>query len=440
MKLLVISPDYLSHYLPMSAVASAARRRGWDVTIATGRALRATVEADGSRWRELRMSRGSNPGLLSDRSVTQSVDDDLRAFFAATADGMVPALYRQALDRGPDLLWEPQIVAAGVVELLDRERPDTILVDHLAFSTTLALRAMDRPFTTFVAGHPTQLPSGDEVFGYPTAWPSCISADDAGLAGLHRLCQQVTGDVTDRYNEVLLGLSPSARPVADAFAAHGDDVLFNSPEVLTDPGRAAVLPARHAFLGSCVRAERPDAAAASWLRSLDGQAFVYVSLGTFLSARADVLGRIVSAMRRIDVPVALATGIANPADFAPAPASWLVARSLPQVALLEGAAVVVTHGGNNTMTEALTNGCPIVVLPFSTDQFAVAADLERHDLGVALDPNRATSDDIIDAARWATSGRGPRALAAVAAALRSHPGADLAVDRLQASVDRAGTA
>jgi len=34
----------------------------------------------------------------------------------------------------------------------------------------------------------------------------------------------------------------------------------------------------------------------------------------------------------------------------------------------------------------------LVVLPLSTDQFAIAADLDRTGLGVSLDPNRLDPD------------------------------------------------
>ena len=81
---------------------------------------------------------------------------------------------------------------------------------------------------------------------------------------------------------------------------------------------------------------------------------------------------------------------------------------LPQVALLERAALLVTHGGNNSVTEALTAGVPMVVLPFSTDQFAGAAAVEAAGLGAALDPNTATSADLASAVRARSSTATPR--------------------------------
>lgn len=57
----------------------------------------------------------------------------------------------------------------------------------------------------------------------------------------------------------------------------------------------------------------------------------------------------------------------------------------------------VTHGGNNSVTEALSLGVPLVVMPFSTDQFAGAEALERVGFGAALAPNDATVAEIKDA-------------------------------------------
>ena len=80
------------------------------------------------------------------------------------------------------------------------------------------------------------------------------------------------------------------------------------------------------------------------------------------------------------------------------PDSWLVRAVLPQVTLLGRSAVAVSHGGNNSVTEALTAGVPLLLLPLSTDQFAGAAAVEESGLGEALDPNASTPAEIREAA------------------------------------------
>jgi UDP:flavonoid glycosyltransferase YjiC (YdhE family) len=67
------------------------------------------------------------------------------------------------------------------------------------------------------------------------------------------------------------------------------------------------------------------------------------------------------------------------------------------VALLRGADLTLHHGGNNSVQEALAAGVRQIVLPFSTDQFSSAADLERTGTAVVLSPNTTTVADLVDA-------------------------------------------
>ena len=110
--------------------------------------------------------------------------------------------------------------------------------------------------------------------------------------------------------------------------------------------------------------------------------------------RSDVLGRVAEALRRVGVRAAIALGSGDRADLGEVPSDWLVREFLPQVTLLDAATAAVTHGGNNSVTEALTAGVPLLVLPLSTDQFAGAAAVERCGVGLSLDPNAAMPDDI----------------------------------------------
>ena len=56
-------------------------------------------------------------------------------------------------------------------------------------------------------------------------------------------------------------------------------------------------------------------------------------------------------------------------------------RYAPQLELLKLAKIVITHGGPNTVFEALMEGKPMVAIPLAHDQPAVAARLAR--LGIA---------------------------------------------------------
>ena len=191
---------------------------------------------------------------------------------------------------------------------------------------------------------------------------------------------------TQQWNDALTTLDSGATPSGDAFAETGDVLLLNYPEELHPLERTNLLPP-HAFLGSAVRTEPVDAEVEAWLARGD-RPIVYVSLGSFLSVRGDVLAAIAEA-------------------------------------LLAHSALAVSHGGNNSVTEALTASVPLLLLPLSTDQFAGAAALEDARLGEALDPNSASPTEIRDAAQRLLALPEParRRLDALGASLVASPGA-----------------
>ena len=396
MTLLIISPDYASHLYPLATLGAAWRDRGERVVVASGPATAGVVRGFGFEHEVLPLGRGSNPGVIRAQDQPLGEDDALRGFFDATRRGMVETLRFQARARSNDLLWNPVETAHAVQRVVTRVKPDHVIVDHLAFSARLALTSAGVRHADVVLGHPSALSVGDEVYGYPARWPRCFAPDRADLDSLRRECEEVRDAFTLQWNDALQRLDPGAAPSADAFTESGDVLMLNYSAELHDEGREVLLPP-HAFLGSAVRDEVVDGDVQRWLAT-DAAPVVYVSFGSFLSVRGDVLARVAQALRGLDVRVAIATGSTQPRELGPIPASWLVRDFLPQVTLLRSAALAVSHGGNNSVTEAMTSGVPLLLLPFSTDQFAGAAAIEAAGFGAVLDPNAASVDQIREAA------------------------------------------
>lgn len=388
---LVVSPDYASHYFPLSAVGDSLHRQGHTVSVATGRALEQRVLADGFEHTRLVLGPGSNPGVI--RAETQSEEErtQLEAFFAATRAGMVATLLHQARHRQRDLLFEPDRVAKDLIEILDRVAPDVVLVDQLAFGATAVLRGLGQRFVSFHPGHPSAISSATP-YGFPARLPSRIAVDTEDLAELRRNCETVVARFTREYNEVVAGLGNDSGQVANPFA-EGSPLLtlVNYPPAL---GRSYPLPPNSRLMGSAVRHHHsgPAVPPASDLPR------VYVSLGSFFSARSDLLHKIVSAFRAQPVELVIASGVTDPVALGPIPDHWTVEPYLPQPEVISTSDLVITHGGNNTVTESLTAGVPLLVAPLSTDQFAAAADVEEGGVGGVFDPNNDDADTISEIA------------------------------------------
>lgn len=434
MTLLVISPDYASHLLPLATIATSWQRAGERVVVATGPATDPIVRDFGFERVDLQLGRGANAGVLNREQDAQE-QASLARFFEATRHGMIPALAYQARERLTDLMWQPVEKAREVVAIVDAVRPQHVVVDHLAYSARLGLTSAGIRYGDVVLGHPSALPVADEVYGYPSDIPAAFDADPSALQELRTLCERVSARFTAEWNEALAQLNPSADAVPDAFAAHGPAVLYNYPRSLAG-ARDDLVTGAHEHLGACVREDAVDEQSAAWLATHEN--FVYVSLGTFLSARSDVLATICAALRVLDVPVAMATGTTDPGALAPLPDGWLVRSHLPQTAFLPQAAAIVTHAGNNSVTEALFFGLPMLAMPFSTDQFAGAAAIERAGLGEVLDPNAASATQIRDSlSRLLAADSTARTNArTVRDELTAHPGPDRARDFLQQTAEK----
>ena len=421
---LIVSPDYVSHYLPLSAIGEELRARGTEVVVATGPGLEVQVGADGFEHRLRALGPSSNSGA-PERAIQERAE--LADFLAATRRGAIATLRYQAEQRLRDLLWQPDAVTERLACIIDEVEPDVILSDQIAYGATLALRALERPYATLLPGHPSALPVPGEIFGVPPYFPAALDHPSDELASLRALCARVTDRFAREYADALARLNPSATPPANPFAAGSPWLtMVNYPSALA---RHRSLPAPVHYIGSCARRGRADKGLEKRIASLP-RPRVYVALGTFMSAREDVLARIATALRGEPVSLVVASGANDPAALQLEGQWHLVRNHLPQADLLPLCDLVVCHGGNNTVTESLEAGVPLLVAPFASDQFAGAADVCRAGVGDAFDPNCAKPPEITRRAAALLAGPAPARAAAIGNVLRRRPGRSLAAGLL----------
>ena len=105
---------------------------------------------------------------------------------------------------------------------------------------------------------------------------------------------------------------------------------------------------------------------------------------------------------------------------------------LPQTRIVPEVDVVLTHGGNNTVTECFHFGKPMVVLPLFWDQYDNAQRIDECGLGARLDTYAHEPDELLGAvdrllADDALAGR----LATLSANLQAAPGTVRAADLIE---------
>jgi MGT family glycosyltransferase len=85
--------------------------------------------------------------------------------------------------------------------------------------------------------------------------------------------------------------------------------------------------------------------------------------------------------------ISLGGGI-DPARLGKLAGDPLVVRFAPQLEILKRTALVITHGGLNTVLEALCEGVPLVFVPLGNDQPGVAARVKARGAGVVVPRRR----------------------------------------------------
>jgi len=109
------------------------------------------------------------------------------------------------------------------------------------------------------------------------------------------------------------------------------------------------------------------------LGRLDGRPVVYASLGTLQNSREPLFRCFAEACRGLNVQLVLSHGGGLSAEQAATlPGNPVVVSYAPQLELLAKAALTITHAGLNTVLDSLTNGVPVVTVPITYEQPAIA--------------------------------------------------------------------
>jgi UDP:flavonoid glycosyltransferase YjiC (YdhE family) len=229
-----------------------------------------------------------------------------------------------------------------------------------------------------------------------------------------------------------------ALPDLEFMPAQPDLGLYVYPEVVDYTDRRP-LDDRWVRLDSSVRRTDADVALPSLVSDRPaGSHLVYLSLGSLGSADVDLMRRLVAVLGDTPHRYIVSKGPQH-AEYELAPNMW-GAEFLPQTKLLPLVDLVITHGGNNTTTEAFHFGKPMVVLPLFWDQYDNAQRVDETGFGVRL-PTYAFEDaELTGAIDRLLDGALPARMAGIAREIQRRDGVARAAEAIEALGIQAGAA
>jgi MGT family glycosyltransferase len=319
-------------------------------------------------------------------------------------------------------------------EIIERQHPDVLVEDNVVLFP--ALTTADAPFVRIVSCNPLEVkgPGVAPAFsGLPADDTSEWDAFRAEYDRTHR-------SMWEEFNEFVV--EAGADPLTDLDfmpeSKHANLYLF--PEEADYVTQRPLGPAWHR-IDSSVRstdeafdvpdqlADRPDDAG-----------LIYLSLGSLGSADVDLMKRLIDVLGKTRHRYIVSKGPQH-SEYELADNMW-GREFLPQTSLIPLVDLVITHGGNNTTTEALHFGKPMVLLPLFWDQYDNAQRMDELGFGRRLRTYEFTDAELSDAVDDLLGNEQRRAaLADTGDRIRARAGKERAAQIIEqvASTNRAGS-
>ena len=315
------------------------------------------------------------------------------------------------------MFCEPQLRA-----ILDRAQPDVIVEDNVnAFPALLTHGA---PWVRIMSCNPLEMKDPDlppTFSGYP--------ADDSSEWVAFREEYERTHRATwERYDAFMT--DNGAPPLPELEFIHESERLnlFVYPEAADYQRSRPLSPAWHR-LDSSVRETEEPWEIPDQLRSRPG-ALVYLSLGSLGSADVDLMKRLVDVLGRTKHRYIVSKGPQHD-QYELAENMW-GEEFVPQPSILPQVDLVITHAGNNTTTECMHFGKPMIALPLFWDQYDNAQRVDDTGFGARLRTYAFEPEEMsaaIDRLLGDAELRGR--LDATAARLQANPGTVTAADLIE---------
>ncbi len=359
-----------------------------------------------------------------------AAEQDAGQFWKDYINEMSPQFRRSTLEQLETVtapIWQALIDGAMYCEpqlkaIIDRTKPDVIIEDNVL--TFPALLTAGVPFVRIVSCNPLEI-RGDDIApvfsGLPQEPRTEWAAFRAEYDRTHR-------PMWEDFSRWVQEQGAPALPDLD-FIHSGDLNLYVYPEEL-DYTDERPLDESWIRLDSSVRQTDAEPEIPEEFLALPGP-LIYFSLGSLGSADVDLMRSVIAALADRPYRVIVSKGPRH--DEIELAANMWGAEFLPQTRILPMVDLVITHGGNNTTTESMHFGKPMVLLPLFWDQYDNAQRVHEKGYGRRLSTYGFTPEELRAAIDEQLGDAGHLAkLRAAGESIRARSGLQQAADRLEA--------
>jgi len=270
------------------------------------------------------------------------------------------------------LLQTTEAVLPHLLKTTVKLDPDYVLYDGMCPWGYFVARILGLPAVVSLALMPPIAPPPRALLNRTILefiGPAVFRDFRTGLAAI-RLARQLA----KQYGIEPLGLTRLLNAPGDLLVSYTSAEFQPFSETVPDTVR---------FVGRTVRLEA--GVAPRLFAPAAGRPLVYVSLGTLHNRDRDLYARIIRAFAGRDEYVLLTTGRTFGQEaFPDLPENVAVHPWLPQAAVLERAALFITHGGLNSIHDGLFFGVPMLLLPQQGEQGFNSARVTELEAGIML--------------------------------------------------------
>lgn len=323
--------------------------------------------------------------------------------------------------------WQALIDGAMFVndrlaEIFDELRPDAIIEDNVvAFA---AMPASGRPWVRITSCNPLEWKDA----GLPPVFSGYPAEDRSGWDPFWSEYDRILGSQVAEFDAWLRDHGAPRLPGPREYLWDSPYLnLYVYPEE-ADYRRARPLPATVHRLEASVRASDETYQDHEQLDRQGG--LIYLSLGSLGSADVELMQRLVDVLAKTPHRYIVSKGPQH--ELITLSDNMVGAEFLPQPAILPQVDLVITHGGNNTVTESWYFGKPMIVLPLFWDQHDNAQRVDELGLGVRL-PTYEFEDEQLTGTigRLLSNERLRSRLSRMSARLQANPGTVKAADLIE---------